>query len=397
MQKVACQTNIQSRVALLRQMSIFRDVSDEVLFGIASELKQVDVKSDEVIFREGDTPDGMFIVEYGCVQLHACGVEFSIISSGNYFGEHSLIAGEHRNLSALAVTDTKLFYWDRQSFESAVSKETNLLKMIVMRLFERLKQKSLLEDELVQKTAEIKAQRQLITEQNATLQNVVEAKDQLLGIIAHDLKNPFNLILGLSEMLLNAPDLPVPKRLLFTEKLNHSAKDVYSLLENLLGWARCQNGQMTCSPETIDLRDIILNNVSLYKNVAESKNITLRVEGDSTKAFADIQMIDTVVRNLLGNAIKFTESGYVQLSCEDCGSHVRLAVIDSGVGMPSYIAERLLVDDAHYTTRGTREEKGTGIGLKLCLRFVELNAGELSVTSAVGVGTTFLFTLPKPI
>ena len=69
----------------------------------------------------------------------------------------------------------------------------------------------------------------------------------------------------------------------------------------------------------------------------------------------------------------------------------------SGVGMPSYIAERLLVDDAHYTTRGTREEKGTGIGLKLCRRFVELNAGELSVTSAVGVGTTFLFTLPKPI
>lgn len=394
--QVTCQTDIKSRIELLRKMQIFNTVSDEVLFGIASELRQVDVKSDEIIFREGDKPDGMFIVEYGCVQLHAGGVEFSIISSGNYFGEHSLIAGEQRSLSALAVTDTKLYYWDKESFESTVSKETNLLKEIVVRLFERLKQKSVLEDELVQKTAEIKAQRQLIAQQNATLQNIVESKDRLLGIIAHDLKNPFNLILGLSEMLLNAPDLPEPKRQLFTEKLNHSAKDVYSLLENLLGWARCQIGEMTYYPETIDLRDLILNNVALYKNIAESKKITLRVEGDSVKAFADIQMIDTVVRNLLSNAIKFTESGYVQLSCEDYGNLVRLAVIDSGVGMPSYIAERLLVDDEHYTTRGTRNEKGTGIGLKLCRRFVEQNNGELSVTSVLGVGTTFLLTLPKP-
>lgn len=395
--QVACQTNIQSRIALLRQMSIFRDVSEEVLFGIASELKQVDVKSDEIIFREGDIPDGMFIVEYGCVQLHSGGIEFSIISTGNYFGEHSLIACEHRNLSASAVTDTKLYYWDRISFESVVSKETNLLKMIVIRLFERLKQKAQLEDELVHKTAEIKAQRQLIAEQNAALHTVVEAKDQLLGIIAHDLKNPFNLILGLSEMLLNAPDLPVPKRQLFTEKLNHSAKDVYSLLENLLGWARCQNGQMSYYPEIIDIRDLILNNISLYKNVAESKNITLRIEGESVKAYADIQMIDTVVRNLLGNAIKFTESGFVHLSCEDGGNCVRIAVIDSGIGMPSYIAERLLTDDTHYSTCGTRNEKGTGIGLKLCKHFVVLNRGELSVTSAAGVGTTFMFTLPKPL
>lgn len=391
-----CSPALQSRVAFLRQISIFEDLGDEVLLGIAAELKQVDFKAEEVIIHEGDDTEGLFIVAFGCVQLRASGVEFSIISSGNYFGEQSLIAGDSRNLTASAISDTTLYYWDKESFESVASKEAKMLKTIIMRLFERLKKKALLEDDLVQKTAQIKAQSQLISAQKNALQDLVESKDQLLTIIAHDLKNPFNLILGLSEMLINVPNLPEPKRLLFTEKLNHSAKDVYSLLENLLGWSRCNNGENHCQPEIINLRNLILNNICLYKNVAESKNITLFVEEDHAEAYADIQMIDTVIRNLLGNAIKFTESGSIQMSCEDCGEYSRFSITDSGVGMQSHVAQQLLCSETLYTTRGTRDEKGTGLGLKLCQRFVDANHGTISVVSAVGIGTSFHVTLPKP-
>lgn len=385
----------KSRVDFLKEISIFQDVDTSVLNEIAAVLKPVSVKSDEVIFTEGEKSDGMFLVEYGCVQLHSDGVEYSIVSSGNFFGEQSLILGDNFPVSASAITDTQLYFLDKSSFDSAVSKEQNLLKAIILRLVERLKKKSKLEDQLVAQTATMKINAQTIQNQATELKQLVETKDQLLAIIAHDLKNPFNLILGLSEMLLDTPEMDVDKRKLFTEKINHSAKDVYALLENLLSWGRTQNGENQYYPEEIDLQELTFNNVCLYKNIAESKNLKIRVEMDSVKAYADKYMIDTVIRNLLGNALKFTKSGYIQLSCDDKGQFVEFAVTDSGIGIPAHKIESVLSEEENYTTRGTNDEKGTGLGVKLCKKFVEQNRGELTVTSAVGVGTTFMFTLPK--
>jgi len=392
---ILARPKLTDRIKFLKQISIFKDVDEVILLEIASELKPVSVKSEETIFKEGDSPNGLFLVEYGCVQLHTGGIEFSIVPSGNFFGEQSLILNGAHSLSASAVTDSQLYYLDKPSFDLAVSKEQTLLRAIILRLVERLKKKSMLEDELVKKTAEIKAKTQTISEQKTALEQIIETKDQLLSIIAHDLKNPFNLILGLSEMFLDSPGMSEDKRILFAQRINHSAKDVYNLLENLLNWGKAENGTLQYYPEEIDLQEITSNNIGLYKHIADSKNIVLRSEIEEVKAYADVQMIDTVVRNLLGNAIKFTESGYIQLSCEDHGSHVQYAVTDSGVGIPAHKIPLILDEQTTYTTRGTNDEKGTGLGIKLCKHLINSNKGELSVISALGVGTTFMFTLPK--
>lgn len=392
---ITTQPTLTDRITFLKQISIFKELDENTLLEIASELKPVSVKSDETIFHEGDSPNGLFLVEYGCVQLHSEGIEFSIVSSGNFFGEQSLILDGSHSVSASAITDTQLYRLDKLSFDQVASKEQTMLKAIVMKLTDRLKKKSMLEDELVKKAAEIKAYTQTISEQKMALEQLVEMKDQLLSIIAHDLKNPFNLILGLSEMFLDSPNMAPEKKQMFAQRINHSAKDVYNLLENLLNWGRTENGSMQYLPETLDLQEITENNICLYRNIAETKNIILRSEVEAITAFADVQMIDTVIRNLLGNAIKFTQSGYIQMTCVDHGSYIQYAVTDSGVGIPAHKIPFILDDQTNITTRGTNDEKGTGLGLKLCKRLVELNKGDISVTSAVGVGTTFLFTLPK--
>ncbi|MFO7864154.1 MAG: PAS domain S-box protein, partial [Salinivirgaceae bacterium] len=230
---------------------------------------------------------------------------------------------------------------------------------------------SLVRDITQRKTAE-----KLVLEKNKELKELNATKDKFFSIIAHDLKNPFNAILGFSADLLKKHQaLTVDKRHQLIESVYNSAKQSYSLLENLLVWTRMQSNRMPFNPDTVNLCELIQDNITLYSGVAEKKDIGLSVrESDPTRCQvkADRDMLNTVFRNLISNALKYTYiGGKVEVGCMPAKSgEVQVFVRDNGVGIKKEIIPNLFKIEESYSTIGTEKEAGTGLGLVLVKEFV---------------------------
>jgi signal transduction histidine kinase len=177
-----------------------------------------------------------------------------------------------------------------------------------------------------------------------------------------------------------------------------SSESAFNLLENLLQWARTQTDRIQYNPDYFKLAEIIDQNIELSKASAENKHITLisQVDCDST-VFADKNMINLVVRNLISNAVKFTEEkGIVTVGCEiKRNDQMRVYIADTGIGISEQNIKKLFRIDEYFSTSGTAGEGGTGLGLIICKEFIEKNKGKLNIESKLGEGTTFTFVLPK--
>jgi signal transduction histidine kinase len=245
----------------------------------------------------------------------------------------------------------------------------------------------------------IMMQAEYLEETNSRLTVLNATKDKLFSIIAHDLKNPFSSILSFSEILLTKfRDLAEDKKLKFINAIFDSSHRIYDLLENLLQWARTQTGNIQYKPESFDLSEVIDLNYDLVKILLEEKEISFTKNiNDNTIVFADRNMINTVIRNLLGNAIKYTEKGAISIDILIKGDFAEVNVTDSGSGISEAKMASIFDIEQGKSTSGTRGEKGSGLGLLICKDFVLINKGEISVKSVVGQGTTFTFKLPlKP-
>jgi len=217
-------------------------------------------------------------------------------------------------------------------------------------------------------------------------------KDKFFSIISHDLKSPFNSILGFSELLLkNIRKYPVEKTEKFVENIYNVSKNTFNLLENLLEWSRVQSKKIKPNFQHLVINEIINDVVELLKDVAEQKLINLTFENNSElKINADEEMLKTVLRNLISNAIKFTDvNGNVAIKSFEKNKKVYLEVVDSGVGMDENSKNNLFKIGLQHSTIGTNGEKGTGLGLILCFELMELNNGKIFVESEKDKGTKF--------
>jgi signal transduction histidine kinase len=251
-----------------------------------------------------------------------------------------------------------------------------------------------LQEHNVQLQQEIARRKQVEEE----LQEANASKDKFFSIIAHDLRSPFTSLIGLTETLVEDFDLYGKDKIKAMISLLHkSSKTVYTLLTNLLEWSRLERDLIECVPEDISIAGIADQNIRLLKTGAEHKQITLRnLIPEETRAYADENMVNTIMRNLLSNALKFTESGgTVDMSLQHRNKDVvEIAVSDTGVGMSQENMEKLFRIDVKFTKTGTAGEEGTGLGLILCKELIEKNGGKIKVESEEGKGTTFRFTLP---
>jgi two-component system, sensor histidine kinase and response regulator len=225
-------------------------------------------------------------------------------------------------------------------------------------------------------------------------------KDKFFGIIAHDLKNPFSSLLGASEILANeAHQYDVNNIVQFCTLMNDAAKRGYALLENLLEWSRSQTDNLKCNPQKISIREMVAENLSNVKVLAANKKIKLHsVVNDDVYAVVDKNMLNTILRNLLNNALKFTHiGGEVTVNASLKNDNVMISVKDTGIGIKKEDIEKLFRIDIKYTNIGTAQERGTGLGLILCKEFVEKHGGEIWVESIPGKGSEFKFTIPLKI
>lgn len=236
-----------------------------------------------------------------------------------------------------------------------------------------------------------------VRDQNVQLTDLNATKDKFFSIISHDLKGPLNSLTSFSGLLINHTDsLSKDEIKMLAKDLDKSLKNLFALLENLLEWSRSQTGNIEFKPEPFDLIALLQQNKDLLGTQAQNKNISLVLNSaDQLQIDAHRHSINTVVRNLISNAIKFTpQGGTITLSTEVKESSLIVSVRDTGVGMPKEVLEKLFRIDTKHTTKGTAEEKGTGLGLILCKDFIEKNGGKIWVTSEVGKGSTFSFQLP---
>ncbi len=232
---------------------------------------------------------------------------------------------------------------------------------------------------------------------NIQLAQANATKDQLFSIIGHDLKSPLASLNKFTTLFVHqAGDLSKEEIKELSKELDKSYKSVYNLLDNLLQWGRSQAGTISFKPEAISINAIVNENLKLFESVAMDKNIRLVNEmKEECTAFAHKNSIDTVVRNLLSNALKFTRpTGVVSVSAQQKNEFVEVSVRDTGIGMSESLTSQLFGGGVVPTSYGTGEEKGTGLGLAICKEFIEKNGGTLSVSSEEGKGSVFSFSIP---
>jgi signal transduction histidine kinase len=247
------------------------------------------------------------------------------------------------------------------------------------------------------KNDELEKKNLLISEQNKKLSELNATKDKFFSIIGHDLKNPYQSLLGFSHILIQDYKELTEQEIKEFAGYIYEASDMGNrLLQNLLDWSRSETGTIKYEPEVFPLYEIINQAVNLASNTAMQKEITIQTEVDEqTTVFCDRNMIYTVMRNLVSNAIKFSyRGGTVKIYSKLYDNTVEVNIADEGVGLNGIPVEDLFKIEKRITNDGTENEKGTGLGLYLCKEFVEKSHGSISVKNNIEKGSIFTFTLP---
>ncbi|NOQ26081.1 MAG: hypothetical protein GQ564_12015 [Bacteroidales bacterium] len=237
----------------------------------------------------------------------------------------------------------------------------------------------------------------LLEMQKHELDNINKTKDKMFLIIGHDLRGPIGNLKSLIELLLEDEEVSGNKELLETFRIfMKSVQSVSDLLENLLLWAKSQRNEIIFQPENISINAVINRNLQLFKSIADHKGIKLIVKVDSNlDVFADKNMLMTVVRNIVSNAVKYTSrGGVIEIGVEREDELSKVTIKDSGVGFSKETAMKIFDTKNFYTTSGTNNEMGSGLGLLLSKEFIDLNGGKIWAESEHKKGATFYFTLP---
>ncbi|MGE5427897.1 MAG: two-component regulator propeller domain-containing protein [Methylococcaceae bacterium] len=283
-----------------------------------------------------------------------------------------------------------------------------LIFLIYIYVFIRTKrlqnQRERLTELVAERTREIESQKELLRQQatslvekNEQLNNQNATKDKLFSIISHDLRGPFNVILGFQNILTNEyAQCSEKERIDMVKKTYSTSQKVFNLVENLLNWARIQTSSIQYHPIQLDVKKTIIERLDLYRDIAEAKGIIFDTSlKDGLMAYADVNILEAVLRNLVHNAIKFTASGgSIEIKAIQQQEDILITVADSGVGMNLQQVQSLFIAEKVETHNGTSGEKGSGLGLLLCKDFVEMNKGKITVESKWGKGSTFAFTIP---
>ncbi|MCI0473592.1 MAG: PAS domain-containing sensor histidine kinase, partial [Ignavibacteria bacterium] len=246
-------------------------------------------------------------------------------------------------------------------------------------------------------TRKIEAEKTLLN-YSAELKELNESKDRFFSIVAHDLRNPLQGLLGFSGLLNDSyGDLTTAEVREYIGYIYQSAKKMHSLTNNLLQWSRIKTGNIVFSPEKFNVRDAAVHNTDLLKPNALKKGIDVEIlSDDSHCVYCDKGMFDSILQNLISNSIKFSKNfSRIEVITKKAGSgFVQVSVRDYGVGIEKENLHKIFSLDSHFTTTGTADEEGTGLGLILCKELVEKQGGTISFVSESGKGSTFSFTVP---
>ena len=242
------------------------------------------------------------------------------------------------------------------------------------------------------------AAKKLILERTEELRKTIVGRDKLYSVIAHDLRSPLASIkMVLNMMVLGLSEDVIGKEMYqMLQMVNRSTEDVFSLLDNLLKWTKSQIGKLNVVYQDFRIDEVVEGVLDIFSLVSKSKNIQLVNDSiDTVTVHADVDMVKTILRNLLSNALKFSyEGSQIIMGSQVETDKVIVSVKDSGKGMSAEDKEKLLKTETHFSRYGTNNEEGSGLGLLLCQDFAIKNGGDLWFESEEGKGSTFFFSIP---
>ncbi len=253
-----------------------------------------------------------------------------------------------------------------------------------------------LNNKLIEEKRKVEQLNQKLRESESHLKAVNKTKDQFFSIISHDLRNPFASIVSFSRILKrDIQDLSREDLQELARELDKSVLKINSLLENLLQWSRSQTGKIKFQPEYFELGSLISETINLFTGTAREKNVEIIDNAGDFIVYGDLNMTETIIRDLLSNAIKYSHpGGQVEIASRKLNGFLEVRVKDDGVGIRKEDQKKLFRTDSLFTTYGTYDEKGSGLGLLLCSDFSKKQGGDIFLESEVGKGTVFRFTIP---
>ncbi|MDB5256669.1 MAG: hypothetical protein JWM14_1364 [Chitinophagaceae bacterium] len=273
-----------------------------------------------------------------------------------------------------------------------------LTSLVIIFLFRKYQNKKRVSENLQKENSSLIKTNVDLSQSQEFLEKTNAAKDKLFSIVAHDLKSPIASIKGFTELLATNPDAFTLAEISdLGKKMNASLGNLNQLLDNLLKWAMSQSGLMEFHPQEILCADFIESNIQIYQPIAEKKAITLRAPTDNCDVtlYGDVNMLNFVLRNIIHNAVKFTDhKGSIHVSSKVSSGKLKITVSDTGVGMSPEALENIFNIDRRKKSLGTLHEKGTGLGLVLSKEFMDKNGGHVDVSSELGKGTTFTLYFP---
>jgi signal transduction histidine kinase len=395
----------RERLTLLRRVAAFGELQDDDLLTVAAKLTVVDLVPGGRLFDKGAVSDAMYVVVDGSIRIHDDDYTFTHIEPPECFGEYALFHDSPRTASATARVKTTLFKIDRALFASELRENNAFLRGLLHATLRRIIEKDATEEQISANREKLRAQRDQIASQcdelerkRLELAQINAVKDKFFSIIAHDLKSPLMSLTMMSRALSERPAYLTPEKAQEYANLVHrSATIACRLMENLLDWSRSQTNSIHFTMEPVNLHKAVRENFALLDICAQQKSVALCNEvPEELRAYADVQSVSAIARNLVSNAVKYTApGGRVTASARAVQACVEWSISDTGVGIEPHRLGKVFGEEGCGSTRGTADEMGTGLGLKLCKEFAEKNNGQIRVISEAGKGTTFLVTLPK--
>ncbi|MGC9375406.1 MAG: tetratricopeptide repeat-containing sensor histidine kinase, partial [Bacteroidales bacterium] len=275
---------------------------------------------------------------------------------------------------------------------------TILILTLAILSFSRFRLKKRTSNLLETKNNQLRQANQKLRESEKNLKELNATKDKFFSIIAHDLKNPFQSLLGFSEVLYkNVNNLSKDEIEEYSKMIFESSQNLFNLLGNLLEWSKSQLGSTKLSPENIKLTETLNETLSILNISAQKKQIHIDTKiPEEIYVYADKNVLSTILRNLISNSIKFTEqNGIIKIDSTEQKNKIAITVSDNGKGISDEDLKNLFRIDYSLSTKGTNDETGTGLGLILCKELISQSGGEIWVNSTLGQGSEFTFTLPK--
>jgi len=316
--------------------------------------------------------------------------------------------GNNLNATEQRIEFEKVSQLQQNKIESTISRSRTqatilvsiilLLGIILTLLFVNLRNKKKWLKRIEEKNSVIMQQALEMKKMLDSLDIANQSKEKMLSVIAHDLINPFNSIIGLTD-LAKMGHADTEKQEMYILRINEAAKEAFHLLEQLLLWSRLQSDKIQVSKGQVFISQIVRQNYQLYQSTAETKKIHLvEILEDNLIIDSDENFISTIIRNLLSNAIKFThEGGTITIKAENDPDAVRISIQDTGVGMSLEMLEKLVNENELISKKGTNKESGTGLGLSICYEFAQKIGAEIKVESEINHGTCFTLILPKEV